>query len=1148
MSTESEQKLRDYLKRVTGDLRRTRRDLDELRRRGSEPIAVVGIGCRFPGGVKSAEELWQLVEQGRDAIGGFPNDRRWRLSERDELAYEQAGYARQGGFLHDAPLFDAELFGISPREALAMDPQQRLLLEVSWEACEHGRIDPRSLAGSDTGVFAGICNNGYTSLVDGLPDPTAHRLTGTSDSVASGRVAYSLGLQGPALSIDTACSSSLVALHLACQALRSGECSLALAGGVTVMALPHMFVDFARQRGLAPDGRSKSFANGADGTSWSEGIGVLLLERLQDAQRRGHPVLALLRGSAVNQDGASNGLTAPNGSSQQRVIADALSSAGLTAEEIDAVEAHGTGTRLGDPIEAQALLAVHAGRSASRPLRLGSIKSNVGHAQAAAGVAGVIKMIMALRHEQLPRTLHAEEPTREVDWSGGEISLLTEAAPWQRTQTPRRAGVSAFGIGGTNAHVILEEAPAAPASPEPSVAGESPLGLHAWVVSGQGESALRAQARRLAERVESEPELDLRAVGLSLAATRAALTHRAVAIGSDRESLLAGLESVASRGMSEPARTSPRARSTVVSDVAIGQRGRCVAFLFTGQGAQRAGMGSELYRLSAIFREGLEQVCAELTPLVDCSLLEMIVGGSGAEAAGASTAGLGQSSGQERRTGAADPLRDTAFAQTSLFALEVALARLLEQLGVLPDFVIGHSVGELAAAHVAGALSLSDACALVAARGRLMGKLPRRGAMVAVRVGEHEARERVAELEGVSLAAVNSPSSVVISGERRVVLELAKAWREQGIKTSRLNVSHAFHSPFVEDALAELREVAAGISFARPRLPIVSNLTGEPVGVEDLSDPDYWARHARETVRFGDGVRWLHEQGVGTYVELGPDAVLSTMVEECLEDLDGEARAGVSSSASPEGGERAGSPGARTVAIPLMRRRREQAPTLLGALARLWARGVDVRWDAVGEDSIESVALPTYAFQHERYWPAVPLAAGDPDSLGLVSARHPLLGAGIALAGRDAAMFTGVLSLDDQPWLAEHAVMGVTVVPGTLLLELALHAGRLVGCETVRELTLEQPLTLGEVDRVALQVSVGAADQHGGRSVEIHALVASSHPDGLDLERDWTRHASGVLARAEPGAEERREAILSRIPADGEWPPADADPLPVEEL
>ncbi|WP_189894806.1 type I polyketide synthase, partial [Streptomyces canarius] len=992
-----------------------------------EAIAIVSMACRLPGGVSTPEQLWELVAEGRDAMTRFPADRGW----------EPDDPARVGGFLDAADAFDAGFFGISPREALAMDPQQRLLLETSWETFERAGIDPSSVRGETIGVFTGVWGNDYLARLRSVPDDLRGYLgNGSAVSVASGRVAYTLGLEGPAVTVDTACSSSLVALHLAAQSVRQGECSMALVSGATVLATPSVFGEFERQGGLAFDGRCKAFAEGADGTGFAEGVGVLLLERLSDAERLGHPVLAVVRGSAVNQDGASNGLTAPNGAAQERVIRSALAVSGLAASDVDVVEAHGTGTRLGDPIEARALLATY-GQGRERPLWLGSLKSNVGHTQAAAGVAGVMKMVLAMRHGVLPRTLHVDEPTSRVDWSSGAVRLLTQEQPWQG---PRRAGVSSFGVSGTNAHVILEAPPAAPdREPSPDSVRPAVPPVVPWPLSGRTPSQLRAQARSLLAVVGDRDGTDL---GHSLAATRTCWEHRAVVLADHPDALRQLADGQPSGGL-------------VTGESTPGG----FAFLFTGQGAQRPGMGAELYASYPVFAAAHDAVTAHW---------------------------------QEDIADTAELLDRTDHAQRALFALEVALFRLFESWGARPRAVAGHSIGEVAAAHVAGVLSLADACALVEARGRLMAALPAGGLMISVRASEAEVTAGLPD--GVCLAAVNAPDSVVLSGDAPAVRAYAGKWRH----TKELRVSHAFHSHHMDGMLDAFGEVVRGLTFSRPTITL-------PGAVED---PEYWVRQVREPVRLTDSLATLRSLGIRTFAELGPDAVLSAVGPRCVPDA---------------------------AFVPTLRPKAglTEPRDAVTALARLHVRGADVDWTALLPGA-RRVELPTTAFQRDRYWLRDSGAALGAADSGLAPAGHPLLAGTVDLpdGGR---VFTGSLSTAAHPWLADHVVDGTVLVAGTALLDLALHAADRTGAGHVDELVLREPLVVPDRGAVLLRLHVAPPDDAGRR-----ALTISSRAGGTDAD-PWALHAEGTLAGH--GADAAHEPA-----PPGPWPPAGAVPLDLTDV
>ncbi|MFH9575328.1 SDR family NAD(P)-dependent oxidoreductase [Streptomyces sp. NPDC017454] len=1115
-------KLRSYLRRAVGDAQHLRERVRELEESAREPVAVVGVGCRFPGGATSPEGLWDLVSDGVDAVGDFPSDRGWdveALYDPDPEAHGRT-YTRSGGFLHDLPEFDAEFFGISPREALAMDPQQRLMLETSWEALERAGIDPAGLRGSATGVFTGIYGVDYGPRMGGgaAGEVEGFTLTGTYLSVASGRVAYTLGLHGPAVSTDTACSASLVAVHQAVRSLRSGECTLALAGGVSTLPTPGMFVELSRQRGLSADGRCKAFAEAADGTGFSEGAGVLVLERLSDALRAGRRVWAVIRGSAVNQDGASNGLTAPNGLAQQRVVRAALADAGLTAREVDAVEAHGTGTRLGDPLEAEALLATYGQeRDPAGPLWLGSLKSNIGHTQAAAGVGGIIKMIMAMRHGVLPRTLHVDRPSTHVDWSAGAVELLTEAREWTtEAGRPRRAGVSSFGISGTNAHLILEQAPEpaqvpeapepaqapeasepaqapeapepaqvpeapepaqVPEAPEPAQAPEAPEqdrpparepGVVPWVLSARSRQALREQARRLRDHVAADPALPVADVGHALVTTRSLFEHRQVVVGADRDALLAALAAVAAGD--EPG------SAAAVSGVArpVGK----TVFVFPGQGAQWVAMGRELWETSPVFAERLRACAKALEPWVSWSLVDTVCGGP--ESA---------------------DLEDIDVVQPVLFAVMVSLATVWQSLGVVPDVVIGHSQGEIAAAHVAGALTLEDAARIVALRSRLLATVAGQGSMAGILLPEHRVRELMAGQESrIGIAAVNGPHSTTVSGETGAVEELVEACRAEGARARLIKSSVPGHSPLMDRFAERLPREVGRVTPAPTPVEIYSTVTGGPIDPAAL-DAAYWFRNLREPVQFAAAMgRLVEQEPDSAVVELSPHPLLVMNIQEMFDTT----------------------PGAGGFVVGSLRRDEGGLARLYQSAAEAFVGGVEVAWQAAfpGRDG-RWAELPTYAFQRQRYWLNTP----QETTTGATS-DHPLLDAVVDLpadGGRGGVVGGGRLSLERHPWLAEHVVHGAHLVPATVPVELAAWAAHKAGYDTVDELTLETPLVLSRTAEREIRVVLD-----GTGTVSVH-----SRGEG---ETEWTRNAVGTAGTAAP-AEDNLVA----------WPPPGADQVPFEE-
>ncbi|MGV0552900.1 fatty-acid--AMP ligase [Mycobacterium kansasii] len=1053
----------------------------------NEPVAVVGMACRFPGGADSAAALWDLVAGGAEAVGEFPTDRGWDLANLFDPDPDAVGktYTRAGAFLADASGFDAEFFGISAREAQTMDPQQRLLLEVCWEALETSRIDPAALVGSETGVFVGAWSQQYGG--DGSDGAEGYAMTGTSTSVASGRVAYALGLQGPAITVDTACSSSLVAAHLACQSLRNGECGLALAGGVTVMTTPAVFTEFSRQRGLAADGRCKAFAAAADGTGWGEGAAVLVLERLGDAHRNNHPVLAVIAGSAINQDGASNGLTAPNGPAQQRVITQAVANAGIGLDEVDVVEAHGTGTTLGDPIEAGALIATYgAARGPEHPLWLGSIKSNIGHTQAAAGVAGMIKMIAALNHDTLPVTRNVDRPSPHIDWSAGTVRLLTEAVPWPLADHPRTAAVSSFGISGTNAHLILRQAPtpvAEPAQPRPAAARTEdgaevgPPRLPLWPVSARTRAALCAQADRLHQLLVCHPDLDLTDVAYSLASTRTHHPYRAVvtvpADSTDpRAELVAALEAL-SADQPHPQLVHNHQRATSAAKT---------VFVFPGQGGQYPGMAAQLYGRHPTFSAAIDECDQALGACTGWSVRAVLRGEPGAPS-----------------------LDRVDVVQPMLFAVMVSLARTLISYGIEPDAVIGHSQGEIAAAYVAGVFTLEQAAKIVALRSAALAELSGAGAMASVLLAADDVDARLQSYgDALAVAAVNGPTHTIISGGPEAMARFIADCEADNVQIRSITVDYASHCAQVEPLRERLLDELAGLTPKPGRIALHSTVHGvmsdQPLDTTTMT-ADYWYANVRQPVRFYDSIKHLLAAAEQVFVEVSPHPVLAPALADIL--------AGT-----------AGRPG--SAVIPTLHRERPDLDTLTATLARLHVHGQSPAWPALYPHA-RQVELPTYPFQHHRYW-LTPRSGTDAAGLGLDQPQHPLLGAITTLADRDEVIATGRVVLGSQAWLAAHRVGDVVVLPATGFVDLVLGVGDYVGCPVIDELVLHTPLVLAEHTPTDIQISVADADGAGRRSVNVHARTGTDHR----AEAGWVLHASGTLR---PGQTAAGEPPVPALPA-----------------
>jgi rifamycin polyketide synthase modules 1, 2 and 3 len=1050
-----------------------------LHARSTEPIAVVSMACRLPGGVRTPDDMWRVLSDGTDVMSPLPEDRGWDLDGMYDPAPGRPGrcYTRRGGFLDGAAEFDPAFFGISPREAVAIDPAQRLLLETAWETLEYAGIDSRRLRDSRTGVFAGVGNSFYYPGMDRTPaDLAGYAPLGNAACVASGRISYLLGLRGPAVTLETACSSSLTAIHLARRALHAGDCDLALAGGGAVMATPEALVEFSFQQGLAADGRCKPFSASADGMVLGEGIGMVLLARKSYAEQMGYPILAVIRGSAINQDGASNGLTAPNGTAQREVIRAALADAGLSAAEVDVIEAHGTGTKLGDPIEAAALLDTYGqDRAGGEPLLIGSLKSNFGHPQAAAGVAGVIKMVLAMRAGWLPATLHFDAPSPYIDWSAGAVEVPSEARAWPDAARPRRAGVSSFGISGTNAHLILEQVDTPANDLRDTAANPLARGPLPFTLSAKNPAGLRAQAAALRTHL-NEHDSRLANVAFSLATTRTQFDRRAVVTAHTREDLCAGLNAIVD-GLPHASVTTDTVQNAEV------------AFLFAGQGTQRAGMGAELYERYPVFATALDGICAELDQHLDQPLREVMFG--------------------------ADPdstalLDRTRFVQPALFAFEAALYALLRSWGVRPTVLVGHSIGELTAAYVAGVWTLPDAAALVCARGRLMGELPGCGAMAALQADEQQVLAALSQSDGsVEIAAVNGPSAIVITGDKAEVLGLVEQWKTAGRKATTLRVSHAFHSAQLDPMLAEFDVVVAGAEHRAPQVRVVSCL--EPDA--DLTQPAHWVRQARRTVRFLDGVRVAHQLGAMTFVDLGPDGSAAALAGDCL------------------GGERG------VAVIPAVRAEGSEAWAVQTALARLHTRGDDIDWDAVfASERPQRVALPTYAFERQRYWwrpDAMPTSAvtEPPVQDGGDQPQEVVSLSRLELALKhDLAAVTGITDVESMELTTTFRDSGLTSV-GVVELRQRLQAS--TGLSLPSTFVFDYPTpaalleylsTVGPHAQDAIVAAPAPRQQQEGDAIAIVGM-ACRYPGGVtNADELWDLVADGVDA-------------IRAFPDDRGWPP-----------
>lgn len=1032
--------------------------LDVVQRAKTEPIAVIGMGCRLPGGAHSPEQYWKRLRDGFDAVAEVPPDR-WDADAYFDPDPDQAGkiITRSGGFLDQVDSFDAHFFGISPREAASMDPQHRVFLEVAWEALEHAGVAADKITNSQTGVFVGISATDYEKILQasGPANWDIYRMTGIGLNFAAGHLSFLLGLQGPSMAVDTACSSSLVTVHLACQSLRAGESDLALAGGVNLILLPDNSITTSRSQMLSPDGRCKTFSAAADGIGRAEGCGVVVLKRYSDAVANGDQILALIRGSAVNQDGPSSGLTVPNGLAQQALLRTALSNAGITADQVGYVEAHGTGTILGDPIEMHALGAVYCeGRPDTDPLVVGSVKSNIGHAESAAGVAGLIKTILALQHKEIPPHLHWHEPSPKITWDRFSVMIPTELKPWTVDGGPRFAGVSAFGGSGTNAHVILEEAPS---RERETVSKERPY--HLFTLSAKNEEALKQLVELYQQHFEANQWTPIEDVCLTANSGRSHFSHRLAIVAEDNLQLRRKLATAVAE----------ESAPGIFKGQILGKDNPKIAFLFTGQGSQYVSMGRKLYESEPVFRRVVDRCDELLQPSLDRSLLSLLYPGIHTPDAG--------------DNGEIPSLDDTAYAQPALFVLEYALAKLWKSWGIEPSALIGHSVGEYVAACLAGVFSLEDGLKLIAERGRLMQALPRNGGMASILADETVVRDAIAPYkEHLSIAAINGPTSIVVSGESQALQELLAQFDADGIKSRRLNVSHAFHSPLIEPMLDDFSSTAGQVSFNAPQIPLISNVTGEMLGPDEIPDAAYWQRHVREGVRFEAGITTLWQQGYRTFIEIGPKPTLSSLGRNCVPE---------------EGGQW----------LPSLRPNRDDQQQMVETVAELYVSGVDIDWLALDQDSSRHrVSLPTYPFQRQRHW----IELGKRPSYVLQTehkaTKHPLLGRQLHTASSQETIFENQVNAVMFPYLEDHRVYGRLILPSPAYMEMGLAAAEEQfgpGAYYLEHMTIHQPVVIPDDETQTVQL-IFRPEVDGRASFQI---FSQSEDDQLS----WHKNVTGEI-------------------------------------